>query len=546
MRVKSVIAMVMTAALVVSTVSFGVYKSNHKEPVVKDVKAANNNAATNNKLNLSGDAIYTKDENVYGVLNLDGSVSEIYVVNQFEVEKEGVIKDLGNYENVTNLTNPEEIVTDGNEHSFVADKGYFYYQGEVGNKEMPWTFDVKYYLDDEEILGDELAGKSGRFRTEIKVKNSTKEYSDFYDNYLLQISMTLDNEKASNINAYDGQIADAGISKQINYTVLPGKEGTFKLEADVIDFSMAGISIAAVPYSMNVELPDTDSMAEGLTKLSDGVSKLDEGAGKLDDGVSELADGVEKYVGGIKKFNTGLSTVNENYSKLSEGGTKIVKGSSGINSGLAQLSKNKESIDSGSDSINKALSGLKSRISDMDLSSLSDEDRAILVGTINSLADNYGEFNSGIKAYTKGAENIADGYNKFDSGLSDYVSGVKKMGEGIDKLSDGSKKLADNGGKLCDGLKELSSGLSDYKEGTGEFADKVSDMPDEMDKQIDEMMSDYVKDFDAVSFANDKNSNINAVQFIIKTKDINKKEVKKEAYKEEKLSFVERVAKLFK
>ena len=48
---------------------------------------------------------------------------------------------------------------------------------------------------------------------------------------------------------------------------------------------------------------------------------------------------------------------------------------------------------------------------------------------------------------------------------------------------------------------------------TAELNDGVSKMPSKTQK-IDEMMSDYVKDFDMVSFVDAINKHINAVQFV--------------------------------
>lgn len=58
------------------------------------------------------EAEYEKDENIYGSLNEDGSVKELYVVNQFAVKKAGEITDCGIYDSVTNLTDQNEILSE--------------------------------------------------------------------------------------------------------------------------------------------------------------------------------------------------------------------------------------------------------------------------------------------------------------------------------------------------------------------------------------------------------------------------------------------------
>ena len=45
-----------------------------------------------------------KDENVYVNLNQDGSVSDIYVVNEYMLDEDCVIEDYGDYTNLKNLS----------------------------------------------------------------------------------------------------------------------------------------------------------------------------------------------------------------------------------------------------------------------------------------------------------------------------------------------------------------------------------------------------------------------------------------------------------
>ena len=48
-----------------------------------------------------------KDENIYVNLNQDGSVSQIHVVNEFDLDSDASIRDYGVYSSVKNLTSNE-------------------------------------------------------------------------------------------------------------------------------------------------------------------------------------------------------------------------------------------------------------------------------------------------------------------------------------------------------------------------------------------------------------------------------------------------------
>ena len=332
-----------------------------------------------------GDARYTKDENIYGILKQDGSIDNMYVVNQFEVTKAGYITDLGIYEDVENLTNTEEVEIYDGKIKVYADKGNFYYQGTNCFSYLPWDFDINYYLNGEKADIDELKGADGEVK--IKIKSSKNEEADdtFYENYMLQVSLTLDNEKAKNVVCGDATVADAGESRQYNYTVMPEDDANITLKADVTDFEMDGISIAAIPFTMSVDMPDSDSMLKGMSKLSDGVNDLD-------DGVGELRDGVNEYVDGISEFNDALEIVATNLEKVSDGGNELSDGSSKIAEGLEKVSEGGSGLIEGSKQINDTLKLLAGKISTMDLSGLSKEDAAFLTQVVAGLSQNYGRF----------------------------------------------------------------------------------------------------------------------------------------------------------
>lgn len=70
---------------------------------------------------------YTKDENVYVMLEEDGSVSDVYVVNEFTSDKDYKVTDYGNYSSVKNLSTEEKLKQSGDSVDLNLSKGKFYY-----------------------------------------------------------------------------------------------------------------------------------------------------------------------------------------------------------------------------------------------------------------------------------------------------------------------------------------------------------------------------------------------------------------------------------
>ena len=84
-------------------------------------------------------------------------------------------------------------------------------------------------------------------------------------------------------------------------------------------------------------------------------------------------------------------------------------------------------------------------------------------------------------------------------------------------------------------------------EGTGEFSKETSGLQDEVDEQIDSMLEKFTgSDSEVVSFVSEKNTNVNAVQFVIQSQAIEVSEVE-ENYSQpvEELNFWGKLLKLF-
>lgn len=89
--------------------------------------------------------------------------------------------------------------------------------------------------------------------------------------------------------------------------------------------------------------------------------------------------------------------------------------------------------------------------------------------------------------------------------------------------------------------------MVDLSDGTGELRDKTSDMDSQIDEEIQKMLDEYTgEDFTMVSFTDARNTNINAVQFAMKTPAIQKEEVEQtQAEETPEPSFWDRLLGLF-
>lgn len=570
------------------------------------VEAETGANASDSEENQTSGNVSAKDEVIYADLDASGKLTDIYVVNIFDVEKAGTIADYGNYEEVKNLTDLSTIEQNGEEMTIDASEGDFYYQGNIKEGSLPWDIALSYQLDGKKVAPEELVGADGKL--EINIRTSANEEMDagFYENYLLQISLSLDTDLVENIKAEDATIANAGKDKQLTFTVMPEKEGNYTIEADVTDFEMQGMDISAVPSSLPIESPDTEAMTKDIETLSEAIGDVNSGVGELSTGVSELNNGMNELQNGSKSYKQGITELNANSSELTNASKEIesslISISSSLNggsmevdaSGLAELSAGLTEIAGGLYQTSEGLQTLNgnyaSAYTALDQSmtaipayAISEEQIQALYqsgadkATVDQLVETYtaartanGTYEEVKAAFTavgqtleevsgsleamagslttmanelsastdssrmadqlaqlqEGMVALASNYGQFHDGLASYTDGVSRLSGSYSDLHAGMVQISD-------GTRELETGVNELHDGTKELHENTKNMPAEIEKEIEAMMDEYDKsDFEPVSFASERNEQVNNVQFVIKTDSIVKEEEEEPAPQE--------------
>ena len=559
-----------------------------------------------------------KEEVVYGILGFDGRVQSIYLVNSF---KGGMITDYGNYSTVSNMTSSEKLTQSGDLITINTAADRFYYQGKLETKVLPWNIAVKYKLDGKETSVSELAGKNGALAITMSITQNEAANPTFYENYMLQVSLSLDTEKCTDIVSPKAAIANAGKNKVIAHTVMPGKDANITVTANVRDFAMSGIEVTAMPLSMLIEMPDTDSLTEGMTSLSDAVSNLNDGVKKLSEGIAETDSGARKLADGSSDFADGLSRLSDNSGNLLNSSTQIrtaladivraldrgdddfdLEKLAGLPNGLRQLADGLSEIMDGmltlKNGYSSAYSALDSSISDIpdtdidpsalyraadgneELTATVDQlmryyaaaktvkgtyaavqeafssvessldtisgSIGTIAGTLSGMANEIERSQSRMDVAVKmrqlkeGLSQLLNNYGQFHSGLGEYMSGVKRVASRYGEVHTGIKSLKS-------GIGELDTGAKDLYQGTSGLNKSVADLPDTIQVEIDELTKQYDKsDFIPVSFVSNKNTNVTAVQFLLKTAPIELPEAPQPtAASPVELTFWQKLLKLF-
>lgn len=524
------------AAVVVALVMLALAVPLTAAPVMVNAEEASQNSTASQEIagdisapvDVSGSA--EKQEVVYASLNNAGGMNSVYVVNVLKAAAGQTVQDFGTYDQVVNLTDTSTInqLSDSviltMPESETASDTEFSYQGSVPNAQIPWNISITYLLDGQEISAEDLAGKTGSLELRIETAQNQSVDPRYYENYLMQITCTLPMKNATNVKTDQGSIALSGSDVTVSFMVMPDADGSVSLSADVTNFEMSGISFAAIPFSMALDFPDTDSLVSQFDALIDGTEQLHSGA-------QDLAAGVSSVDAATKQAATGAAN-------LATGATQMTQGLQQYQQGLrdsaaaAQDSVSEEDIADARQNYEAALGEYAAAFTVAYEQVMTENpqmtQQEALQAAAQQLAGSSQEqaMNAALQSLltvvstqiaSQGAAEAltgaADGLGSVDD-ASSLLGGSASLGTGAQELANGLDQLAGGTG-------ELASGVGSLTEGTQTLAQETQGIPDKVQAEIDALMATYDKsDFEPASFTSSKNTNVTLVQFVMTTDSI--------------------------
>ncbi len=455
----------------------------------------------------------SKEEVVYGILNPDGTVKEVVVVNSFDVKSATQLLDYtSGYSSVTNLTNGEEITVNGDTVETTAtEAGRFSYSGVLENTWLPWLIDVEYRLNGSETGPETLHGKSGKLEMIVDVSKNSAIEDDYFDTLAVQMSATFDANKTDNITGDGITVSSGGGSRTVSYIFMPGEGGTISLSLDINEFVFSGLQFAAVPLSVDIE--DSFDVSSIAGDLSSELLDLENGIHDLSDGIDDISDGTRVMTDGMIKFNEGLKQARDGANLYYEGvaefntqtGVLLQAVQLTIDSTLLQAQPIVDGINAGLSLAgqptfpNLSESNYKATLQAVSVMITPADPNYATVQQVMQLLD----YNTGIKAYMHGAKELA-------SGSLQITSSIPEMSKNFDLMTSGAASLL--------------GGVELYQNGVNTMSNEVYGMGSRVENEINETIEteteSFTADFVPKSFTSNKNQNVEALQFILKTASI--------------------------
>ena len=400
--------------------------------------------------------ILKKTESVYVNTDSYGSVEKVNIYNYYELSNVDKIEDFGNYESIQTVTgyNKPDVSGDRITWNVSGDKRLGYI-GKASNKlanQLPWTINIKYFLNGVETLVTDLPHQNGLVKVVIKV-SPNKEAPEYYqNNYMMQVSASFDMTKYISVHSDEAIEAQVGNTKSLTFMILPGHEKEVNIEIGSDDFKMDSITFAMVPLEGDL-LELIEDFVEDKNSIRDAWNATNESLDVILNGLSNTTGSMEKIINGSKELQKGLSSINNNSSKRT---SNIDSLKSELKLLMGEIEYIDETIvkfiDDSQYAKDRVGSG-ESFIKDLNIE---------LKSLSQSLVKNENDLD---KLYEK-SQNLPDDLGKLNEllvSLKDSVSGLRFLIKDIDATGDTD-------------MKAISSGLINIKNTTEEIATEAGGM----------------------------------------------------------------------
>ena len=302
-------------------------------------------------------------ETIYILSDPYGNFEEKILVDWIRVKGKGKfeVKDP-----IKNLRDVRKVYGKGNvevKDDFVLLKGEskdisdVYYRGNYVGK-IPFSINIKYFLNGEETPVEKVKGQSGNLRIDISAKTDLK-VNDETVPLLAMVTTSLDTEKVKNVKiSGDAKPMIMGRKYQVNLTLILDPEDSGFIEFESESISLPEIIITVIPSYFSVDIPEPeifDELEGGIDKLLSLVkaqkmiidetrTNLESGLNKMDfSQFNELIKGIDMIAEGIKSEGDVLLMLSE---KIDEQELSKLKNlPEGIDSIIVGLKSEKEGID---------------------------------------------------------------------------------------------------------------------------------------------------------------------------------------------------------
>lgn len=427
----------------------------------------------------AADSGNTKDETVYVVTESDGSQSDLIVSDHLK-NKSGSdkIEDVSTLTDIENVKGDEKFEREDNGTlSWNAKGNDIYYQGKT-DKEAPVSMDIKYYLNDKEVKGADLEGKTGKVKIVINYTNNA-EYNGVKVPFVVLTGMVLENDTFQNVTVSSGKVIDDGEKSFIVGMAAPGIADSLGISEDELGFGstveITGDAEKFAPEDMmsivtNDFFQDIDLGELNAGDLDSQIEQLDSAAKELVEGTNTLYEGIETLNSSTDALATGVDKLNQGASKLNEGTKDALQGSQKLAAGSQQLSSKLTSklseLGNGVSQMNTAAGAISQYAAAISTGlDGTDENPGLVKGSdnlVSGMKKAKETLDKGAQADKTALEYLEQRHASGDISDTDYTQ-LKTLIEGSQSAQTGVSESMDTTGALGSGAAKIAAGMKQLK-----------------------------------------------------------------------------------
>lgn len=222
-----------------------------------------------------GTAAATKTQDVFGILHAGTISGELYIVNDFQIDRSGTIIDYG----LTGAGEPVATAVGGGEHA-AGTAANTLTKVSSGLKAMPWTVRVRYSLNGPNVDSSAVSGANGLVGLHVTVSPNPLADTDYATTTIPVIAFTVPTKVTSAITGSSGTLVTQNGTDMLVVAVgRPARTTSFDFFFNAKHCSMSPLAVAAV------EASDIAEFSRSMTALATRASNLSDiaiGGGKHD------------------------------------------------------------------------------------------------------------------------------------------------------------------------------------------------------------------------------------------------------------------------
>lgn len=267
------------------------------------------------------ESMIKSEENVYVNVDAYGNVEKVNIYHEYQFYGQEKLVEYGDYTKFQVLSGNIEPKVSGDEIEWqVSGEKNLSYLAETDldkANQLPWKFQLTYFLNGVETSASELPGKAGLVKVKIEILPNLEAPEYYRNNYMLEITGSFDMTNYLSVFSEDATEVMVGKTKQLMFIILPGEEKTVEIEIGTDNFEMDGLTFAMVPLQGEI-LEVVENLAKDKNDMEDAMDQSNQSLSVILTQMSNMTKQLNTIIEGTEALQGGIDAIHENSAERNE------------------------------------------------------------------------------------------------------------------------------------------------------------------------------------------------------------------------------------